>query len=64
MSCQNEMLIGWNQLSLSGYEAKQESKYGNKFSFTKKGSPTIAARVDLKGNCFGISLLPENGKRN
>lgn len=51
-------------VSLGGYEAKQESKYGSKFIFTKKGSPTIEARVDLKGNCYGISLLPENGKRN
>lgn len=51
-------------ISLSGYGVKQESKYGNKFSFTKKGSPGIEARVDLKGNCFGISLLPENGKRD
>ncbi|WP_251576883.1 hypothetical protein [Paenibacillus sp. MER TA 81-3] len=51
-------------IDLKGYEVKQNKEYDirNQFIFTKKGSPTLSARVDVKGKCYSLAVTSVDGK--
>ncbi|MCE5169677.1 hypothetical protein LQV63_10160 [Paenibacillus profundus] len=49
-------------IDLKDYAMEQTNRYENHFVFAKKGSPTLEARIDLKGNCYSLAVKPANGK--
>lgn len=49
-------------IDLKDYAMEQTNRYENHFVFTKKGSPTLEARIDLKGHCYSIGIISPDGK--